>query len=382
MEPYPFSLLLFFFSLTCLLSSTIVRSRSMRWTVFLLILTTNTYLVFSTTGNSASDYFIGSVLASGILTVADYALVTDIHQDFRLVGQKDAIPMTAPLAVRFRWGFRLFMAPRGVGWEHEPRGIFRSRAPMGTPKNRFILRQFAMMGYYLLLGDAASIYNRASPVFRAGGPPINTRPLPWRCIDLYSFAATEFAQQSQLQCFISIVSVSVGFSDPHDWVAAFGYWGDAYTLRRFWGRTWHQFLRRSLSTHGKFVARTLGLRKGTNASAYVQLYTAFFLSAALHILSDYRMHRSLAQSGSLLFFAMQPVAITLEDFVFFVARRMGVKPAAAWRWLGYLWVSAWFLCVYSPWLTPMVHGRLMEDALNSRVSVILGIWKGQWNQSD
>ncbi|KAJ7827446.1 hypothetical protein B0H13DRAFT_1917606 [Mycena leptocephala] len=105
------------------------RLGPLQWTVFLLILTTNTYLVFSTTGNTVSDYFIGSVLVSSVLTVADYALVTNIHDDFRIVGQKDAIPPTAPFPERFRWGLRLFMAPRGVGWEHEPQGIFRAPAP-------------------------------------------------------------------------------------------------------------------------------------------------------------------------------------------------------------------------------------------------------------
>ncbi|KAJ7197408.1 membrane bound O-acyl transferase family-domain-containing protein [Mycena pura] len=380
MGPHPFLLL---FSLSCLLTSTIVRSRSLQWTVFLLILTTNTYLAFSTTGDVVSDYFIGSVLVSGVLTVADYALVTDIHRDFRLVGQKGAIPDTAPLSERFKWGFRLFMAPRGIGWAHEPQGIFRSRAALDTPKSSFLLRQVAMMGYYVLLSDIASIYNRTSPVLRAGGPPINSRPLPWRCIDIYSFAVTQFAQQSLLQCFISIVSVSANYSSPHDWVGPFGYWGDAYTLRRFWGRTWHQFLRRPFSTQGKFIAKTLGLRKGTNASAYVQLYTAFFLSAILHTISDYMMHRRLTKSGSPLFFALQPVAITLEDFVLFFAwkTRMDVRPTMWWKLLGYIWVSAWFLCVYSPWLSPMVEGGLMDKALNLRVSIILGVWKGQWNQS-
>jgi hypothetical protein len=130
------------------------------------------------------------------------------------------------------------------------------------------------------------------------------------------------------------------------------------------------------------LARALDLQKGTKASAYVQLYSAFFLSAVLHVVSDYKMHRSLAQSGSLLFFALQPIAITLEDFVLFVARRVGFKPAVWWKLMGYTWVSAWFLYVYSPWLSPMVDGGLMKEALNLRVSLILGILEGQWNQSN
>ncbi|KAJ7283344.1 membrane bound O-acyl transferase family-domain-containing protein [Mycena rebaudengoi] len=381
MEHYPFSVLLFLFSESCLLASTIVRSRALRWTVFCVLLMTNIYLTFTTTGNAVSDYFIGSFLVVRVLAAADYGLITDIHRDFRVGGQKIAIPDTAPLSQRFGWGLSLFLAPRGVGWEHEPRGIFRARFPPNTPKFRFLARQLASLGYYLLLLDAASIYNRATPVFCAGCPPISSRPLFWRFIDLYSFAAAQYASQSLLQCFISIISVSISYSRPQDWVGAFGYWSDAYTLQRFWGRTWHQFLRRIFSTYGKLLARTLGLRKGTKSSSYVQLYTAFALSGVLHFICDYKMHRSLTPSGSLVFFAIQPVAIMLEDFVISLARKIGLKPAARWKVIGYAWVSTWFLCVYSLWLSPMVAGGLMEDALNLRVSIILGVLKGQWDQT-
>ncbi|KAJ7144997.1 membrane bound O-acyl transferase family-domain-containing protein, partial [Mycena crocata] len=194
----------------------------------------------------------------------------------------------------------------------------------------------------LLLLDLASIYNRTSPDFLAGGPSINSRPILWRCVDLFSFAVTSFAPENILHAVISIISVTALYSGPQDWMAPFEYWGDAYTLRRLWGRTWHQFLRRNFSTHGNNVANILGLGKGTNPSAYVQLYTAFFLSIILHVVCDHKVHQSFTPGGSLVFFAIQPFAITLEDFILFMARNMGIKPAAWWRIVGYAWVSAWF----------------------------------------
>ncbi|KAJ7283325.1 membrane bound O-acyl transferase family-domain-containing protein [Mycena rebaudengoi] len=381
MEHYPFSGLLFLLSESCLLASTIFRAKSPRWTLFCVLLITNVYLTFATTGNAVPDYFIGSILVARVLAIADYGLITDIHRDFRVGGQKTAIPDTAPLSQRFGWGLSLCLAPRGVGWEHEPKGIFRARFSPNTPKSRFLARQLASLGYYVLLLDAASIYNRATPVFCVGCPPIASRPLFWRFIDLYSFAGAQYASQSLLQCLISIISVSINYSRPQDWVAAFGYWGDAYTLRRFWGRTWHQFLRRIFSTQGRLLARTLGLQKGTNASSYVQLYTAFALSGVLHFVADYKMHRSLTPGGSLVFFTIQAVAITLEDFVLFLARKLGVKPAAWWTFAGYAWVSVWFVSVYSQWVSPIVAGGLMEDSLNLRVSIILGVLRGQWDQT-
>ncbi|KAK7018260.1 putative acetyltransferase [Favolaschia claudopus] len=353
---HPFASVLFVLFESYWLASTIVRSPPLRYTTFILALSIAFYLPFTTTGDPVSDYFIGSVLFTHLFTIADYALITDIHSELRITGQhvqQHPIPESAPFVQRLKWGARLCLATRGVGWEHEPRGV-----------------------YYLLLQGIASIYNRASPVHHAGGPPLGSRPFPWRVVDLFFFAVINFAGQNVLHTVYSIVSVGLGFSEPQDWVNVFGYWGDAYTLRRFWGRTWHQFLRRWVSTHGKFLARTLGLRKGTNASAYTQLYIAFLLSALLHVVSDYMMHRSFAASGSLKFFLLQPLAITVEDFVLFVGRKLGL------RMLGYVWVTGWFVCTYSGWWGPVIQGGMVEKGLNLRWSVVelLGVWKGEWRR--
>ncbi|KAK7017724.1 membrane bound O-acyl transferase family-domain-containing protein [Favolaschia claudopus] len=392
----PFPLVLFALFESCWLASTVVRSPPLRYTTFILALSIAAYLPFTTTGDPVSDYFIGSVLFTHLFTIADYALITDVHRELRITGQtQHPIPESAPFVQRLKWGVRLCLATRGVRWEHEPREVLRARmASPGTTRWRFVLRQMMMLGYYLLLQDIASIYNRASPVHHAGGPPLDSRPFPWRVVDLFFFAVINFGGQNLLHTVYSIISVGLGFSDPQDWVNVFGYRGDAYTLRRFWGRTWHQFLRRWVLTHGKFLARTLGLRKGTNASAYTQLYTAFLLSALLHVLSDYMVHRSLAPwaSGSLRFFLLQPLAITVEDFVLFVGRKMGlgregkrdIRLLGGWismvRVLGYVWVTGWFVCTYSRWWSPMIRGGMVEKTLNLKWSVVLGVWKGEWRQ--
>lgn len=109
-----------------------------------------------------------------------------------------------------------------------------------------------------------------------------------------------------------------------------------------------------LSAHGKFVARrVLHFKAGTNASAYAQLYTAFFLSGAMHCTGEHIIGLPWANSGCMRFFLLQALAITVEDGVTAVGRRLGIQSGQRFRVLGYAWVVAWFYCTLAMWFDPM-----------------------------
>ncbi|KAF5361947.1 hypothetical protein D9756_002804 [Leucocoprinus leucothites] len=80
----------------------------------------------------------------------------------------------------------------------------------------------------------------------------------------------------------AILLVSLGIYEPYDWPSLYGRWSDAKSVRKFWGQTWHQLLRRPLQEHGKFIPeRILGLAPGSIITSYFQLYTAFLLSGSV-----------------------------------------------------------------------------------------------------
>ncbi|KZP03388.1 hypothetical protein FIBSPDRAFT_1017840, partial [Athelia psychrophila] len=151
----------------------------------------------------------------------------------------------------------------------------------------------------------------------------------------------------------ALLSVAVGFYQPKDFPPVFGRWRDSYTLRRFWGRTWHQALRRvTVLIHrkiGKSVARAVGAQPGTNTSSYLQLYTAFIVSGLVHSAGD-AMVGTDQFGSSFMFFLVQAIAITGEDCVVGAARKAGwTTSSPALRAAGYVWVWCWF--VYSAPLT-------------------------------
>ena len=115
---------------------------------------------------------------------------------------------------------------------------------------------------------------------------------------------------------------------------------------------------------GRLVAnRFLKFPRGTNRSSYTQLYIAFFLSGVLHFAGDFTFEKRMVYHP-FKFFILQAVAITFEDFIIYVAKRLirwrGIefrpgKADESWtevavRIFGYCWVTLWFCLTLPVWL--------------------------------
>ena len=107
---------------------------------------------------------------------------------------------------------------------------------------------------------------------------------------------------------------------------------------------------------GRLVAnKFLKFPRGTNRSSYTQLYVVFFLSGLVHFGGDFIVEKRMIY-GSFKFSLLQAAAITLEDFVIYIAKRLlrwggielkprGVNESFAevvLRVIGYCWVTLWF----------------------------------------
>ncbi|KIK64190.1 hypothetical protein GYMLUDRAFT_40475 [Collybiopsis luxurians FD-317 M1] len=170
---------------------------------------------------------------------------------------------------------------------------------------------------------------------------------------------------------------AVGLYRPEDWPEFMGHWSDAYTIRRFWGRVWHQQLRHLVSAPGDLVAqRWLCLARGTNASAYTKLFIAFLITGTIHQVGDYSLqHRDFWAGGSLYFFVSQAVAITVEDGIIALGKKGGIQDSGYVRILGYVWTVSWFAFSLPVWLDPCVHDGVLKGM---SMSIIGGLWKGDW----
>ncbi|KAK7024729.1 MBOAT-2 domain-containing protein [Favolaschia claudopus] len=385
--PYPFDGRLWIPYLSFFLAALTVKPSPYRFLLFIPIPPLAFYTLLSTTGQFMADYTLGLAWLVYFWFASDYILLTDVQRSLhhlppsvkRAPGDAKPQPIeSASLWRRFKWGLTLFISVRGVSWAHAPApGIIPPPPPPGTSRTRFLVRRLGMFFIVFLIHDACNMHVRANSMFHSYYEPgWRGDGWAWRAAVVVTWGLSSATMMEMLCTLSSIVSVVLRFSEPEEWPALFGSPSDAYTVRRLWGRVWHQIMRRFVSTHGKFLAyNILHLKPGTNASSYVQLFTAFFLSTTIHYGAEIMAFRNFT-GGAPAFFMLQPCIIMLEDFVLFLGRSAGIRQSKLLYRLGYLWVLAWFTLTLPIWEEPLVKAGQMRDGMG--VSFWAGVWRGEW----
>ncbi|KAI2707625.1 hypothetical protein CBS147332_6683 [Penicillium roqueforti] len=167
---------------------------------------------------------------------------------------------------------------------------------------------------------------------------------------------------------LSIFFVVIGLDSPADWPPAFGSMADAFTLRNFWGKFWHQFMRQPFTSISNFIARdVLHLTRSSMLERYTNIFIVFLISAMFHVMVDILQSVPMERSGSMPFYLSFVFGIMLEDGVQNIWKRVqapenwqevkqssGIVPL--WkRAVGMVWVMLW-LGITSTWyFTPMIQ---------------------------
>jgi len=218
---------------------------------------------------------------------------------------------------------------------------------------------------YYLANDIMHTHNRLNPAFQPNGLGMTAGGLGWRVWNAMAFWMTFAAWLSMLHSLTSALGVACGWGDASDWPYMFGKLADLTTVRGFWGRTWHQFLRRPLATHGKYLANTvLRFTPGSLLSSYTQLIVGFFLSGLYHACGDWKVsHDPASAQATVYFFVIQAFAIMFEDAVIGLGRMVGVRNNAGLRAVGMVWVALWMGLSGPIWMEPMINGGLLVGGL-------------------
>ncbi|KAJ6560180.1 membrane bound O-acyl transferase family-domain-containing protein [Mycena capillaripes] len=333
----------------------------------------SSYLLSLSTGHPTLDYGIASAWFPYLFAASDYILLTDVQRELRMVKppQRADEPIeNAPLSRRVAWGVKLFSSSRGVGWAHEPRYANPPHPSPSTPRGAFVRSQIFQAVAAVVILETVNIFNMRNPALYAGGPSLAAHGWFWRYQAVWMWSVPMAALAVCNHALNAAFSVGTGASGPEDWPPFMGSITLAWSVRNFWSRVWHQTMRRFLSAHGKFFAhRVLHLKPGSKASAYTQLYAAFLISGIMHYLPDYMALRHWG-GGALLFFLLQAVAITFEDCVQSVGRRLGIKASWAWKAVGYLWVWSWFAYCLPIWQDPLLHEGVFEELRYSMIEFL------------
>ncbi|KAI1504853.1 hypothetical protein F5X99DRAFT_416285 [Biscogniauxia marginata] len=219
---------------------------------------------------------------------------------------------------RLVWALRLQFTPRGVGWDWEVKGIVENNDAK-LSRSSFVAKRAVCFVYHLLMQDFA-IY--MLEIFWTIQPSI-TSPLASLAVKIgiaWGGGMTLYQGFGVWDNGVSALTVLIGLCQPWEWPPILGTLESAWSVRQWWGESYHQMLRRTFQTPGLRVLSFLGLKKGTLASRYLQLYIAFALSSVLHLWGRFSFERK--ESGEIRFFMSQAVLITIEDTIQWLWARM------------------------------------------------------------
>ncbi|KAK8157451.1 membrane bound O-acyl transferase family-domain-containing protein [Phyllosticta citrichinensis] len=245
---------------------------------------------------------------------------------------------------KLKWAIALILNLRGIRYNFQVKNVQKPRFT-STQRGgviRFLLWQSIELAYFVIMGDLVA--QLGSRLFFA--PPPGQRGPP------SLFGSGPYFFINMQYTLVSIVFVAIGVSKPEDWSPLFGRLAEATTVRSFWGKFWHQMIRKPLTGLTGRLLDLFGIRRGTNTSSYTQLWLSFAISGFMHAASltlmpcPANVPERDRWVGLMCYFLWQAAAITLEDFVLFLWRKnFGVGSSGALtNIVGYIWVtcSFWF----------------------------------------
>lgn len=255
-----------------------------------------------------------------------------------------------PPASKFLWMLELLGVTRGIGWNWRVTGIPKN--PANLSRKRFLQTcAFKYVGMYLGLhivalscdGILSSFRTLQNPQLRAALTYMTTRPLFLYPFIVLGWALTIYSHFAILMLPLAMVCVGFGVG-PKAWQSAeawppnFGSFRDAYTIRRFWGYTWHQQMRRMASAPAVYLL-SLAPRGIQQSRArlprlfrrYFLLLGTFLVSGLIHAAGSYNLtranHLPISDGGEIKYFLLQGAAIVVEDLLLWIVRADGARPS-------------------------------------------------------
>lgn len=327
----------------------------------------------------------------------------------RQVNGKAEDPNQLPWLQKFLWALELFGVTRGIGWNWRISGIPRSGQQSRRQFLQSSLVKYIAMytGLYITSvicrGILTGFQNLHNSTLQGVLVLMTDNAVCLSTFITLGWASVVYSHFGIIMLPLQILCVGLrvgprAWQSPESWPPIFGSISEAYSIRRFWGyvegplpdrdnqfsssppfflfffflffssdkmpmltvhdrATWHQQLRRVLSTLGLSLLSltpksfsTSNTRLARLLKRYFLLLSAFAFSAVIHTTGTRAVTRALnlpaSHSGEALYYILQGVAILIEDFICWLLRlddRESDPPTARRRTLGYLITVTWYV---------------------------------------
>jgi hypothetical protein len=352
-------------------------------------LATFAYIITKTPAQATAYRFLGFVL----LATITYSMETLISQVCLLNGR----PHWAAISGSFIWiqllsGSELLLVSRvkrsdlprsrsgslsAIGLLWNVRRIDTKwqvkNVPLGkggkSSRTTFLLRRIALaLCAYILIDIAVSLPPPNPSLVMADKALLFSLPslddFIFRSITTITYWVSSAIINFLMNSFGVIFAVFFHLSNPEDCPPLYGSFMDAFTIRRFWGISWHQMFRVFLTGHAELLVEKLlpSLSRKSLASRYLRLAIAFFISGAIHFRSDQLIGVPDAENRSLTFFMIHAISIMVEDGIASISlSTLPIKPLR--RVLGFVWTISFFIWTTPIWIYPSSRLGLDSTAL-------------------
>jgi len=192
------------------------------------------------------------------------------------VGGLDKTPSDFPLRKKLWWMVDLACGMRMIGWVQEQQNLISRHPP--PSRRTFLKKTFLKLIVNIVISDLTTSVLALSPPFDyrvhdpADGPETYLAAVPLLRRVPYVLAWS-FGMGTGIITSHSVgalVCVGLGRSSPTLWPDIWGKWGDAYTIRKFWGYV------RSRSLHSlRQMTRHVSGKRGTSSCEWYEHTTPF-----------------------------------------------------------------------------------------------------------
>ncbi|KAF5130922.1 Acetyltransferase pyr8 [Metarhizium anisopliae] len=315
--------------------------------------------------NAAMQVFVASLQAANLL------ILSPVDEGHLL--RVGLYPSQSSGLSRIWRASRLFIASRGIGTPWVVKNIpqhpeaLAARAGPRIPKSAFLLRQAVVFAWQYVLLDVLYVVatwdesSAAASTTRFDYREVRAVEWPrYVFMALFSWFVVARVLIDASYRAAALVAVGLGGSSPEDWPPLFGSMWMAFTLRNFWGKFWHQFLRWPFTSTANYLARDLlRLPRPSPVERYLNTFFVFLLSGLLHVMVDSVQGVLPSESGAMTFFPLFTLGFMIEDGIQEAwkrlhASRQNHQPnlhVNLWqRMLGFVWVITWMSVTSPPYL--------------------------------
>jgi hypothetical protein len=285
------------------------------------------------------------------------------------------------------------------GNEAYPAPLPKGRAH-GYTRPQFLRYHILKAAFYHALRKSYEHYEKHYSPTTLSVPPLSTRllgsffrrlpsslaplELLYRAEMSFDWNITSIWLYDSFHSGFALLWVGSGIDAPEEWsMSLFGPIGEAWNVRRYWGKHWHNYVYHSFSGHVKCATRGwLGLKRGRMSTRLLENTLVFLLSGLMHSLVRWQQSPMADIWAISVWYVGQMLPIIFESVVSHYWRKarksLGIRADVKWvnrleYAVGYCWVIGWFMWSVPKYLATRMH---WTDAK------LIGMWGKEFFKHD